>query len=116
LFVPIFLIFSSKQIAFSALEDAAENDRVEVRVKPEPEVKPKQFVRGIIENVYSNKGASGSSPTEKLYEIEICLEGSCHLYIVAQDSRDSEMYWVSFTPSLGGSYPLGFTKLVSEKI
>jgi len=115
LIIPLLLILISKHIAYKELENSVADSSVTVRVTPQAGVSPKQFVSTVIDNIYSNKGASGSHPTEVLYKVEICVKSSCHMYTVAQDSRDSEMYWVSFKPTTGSDYPLGFTKLKNEK-
>jgi len=106
----------SKQVAFKALERSVTDLNIVVRVMPDPGVTPKKFIGAVVENVYFNKGASGSSPTETSYRLELCSENKCAAYSVSQDSRDLKMYWVSFIPFPGGNYPLGFTRLTYDKI
>jgi hypothetical protein len=116
LVVPIVLMFISAKIARSTLEKSGDDASLSISVSPEIQVSPKIFIGSVVDNMYSFKGASGSSPTSKKYRVELCSEINCYLYVVSQDSRDPEMYWVSFNPSSGVSYPLGFTRLQSEKI
>ena len=114
--VPFLLILASKHVALKTLKSSVFNNSITVSVTPSKDASPKQFINTVIDNIYTNKGASGSHPTKKIYNIELCLVNNCHVYTLAQDSRDSEVFWVSFIPFKGGVYPLGFTKLDNEKI
>jgi hypothetical protein len=116
LFIPLSLMFVSKRIAYLALENAVVDHRVEVKVDPSPNVASKKFIRDVIDNISFNKGASGSRPTDELYKVGICVEDTCHLYVVAEDSREPKMFWVSYKTGIGIDYPLGFTKLKKYKI
>lgn len=111
LFVPIILIVMSKKIALNTLEKSVTDSNLSIRITPAVDLPPKQFVGVVIDEIYFNKGASGSSPTGQEYQLEICENRKCFFYVLAQDSRDRAMYWVSFTPFTGMDYPLGFTRL-----
>lgn len=105
-----------QEVVLNTLEKSAIDPAISISVSPEPKVQPKQFVSSVIGNMYFNKGVSGSSPTSREFNLQLCINSKCFSYLVAQDSRDSEMYWVSYITHLGIRYPLGFTRLTREKI
>ena len=116
LFVPLVLIFLSKKVALNVLENSVVNTDYSVSLHPKANVPANKFVELVTDNLYYNKGNSGTRPTDKKFKIELCKDSKCFAYLVKQDSSDSNMYWVSFIPSFGINYPLGFTRLDSEKI
>jgi len=111
LFGPILFIGISKPILRSEFKNSLVNKEVELKISSDENVDSKVLVAQVIRNLYLNKGVSGSHPDGKLIAIELCKESHCYLYNLTQDSRDKNMYWFSFSPALGATIPLGFTRL-----
>ena len=115
LVVPVIIIFNLKHLVINELENASIDESVIVQVSPELEVDSKMFLRNILNNLYQNKGWSGSHPTKNNYSLKICKSGECFEILAAQDSRESSIYWLSYEAFVG-NLPLGFTKIEDEKI
>lgn len=108
LIIPIMFFIMSKYLIIRVLEKAVFEEGIQVSVSPEVIVKPKVFLQETLFNFYKYKGASGSHPTDKKYILNLCQYQACFVFVVAQDSRESSMYWVGYQSFIGGSIPVGF--------
>jgi hypothetical protein len=116
LLIPVVFLLASKFIVVEILDKSIIKDVARVTVSPKIAIDPKLVLLKAFSNIYRVKGASGSHPVQSQHVFEVCAQGDCFVIVVAQDSRDSEMYWVSYEPFSGVSVPLGYTRLGSKKI
>ena len=116
LVVPLTFFFLSQLAIVKVLDDELGHTETGVTVSPPITTDPKPVLHEAISNLYQWKGPSGTNPSGQPYVFKTCSEGDCFVTNIAQDSGDPSMYWVSYKPFVGGSIPLGYTRLVDEKI
>lgn len=107
---PIIFFVASPFLVVSVLGEKLRDGEVRVTVSPAIAAEPKEVLLESLSNLYRFKGLSGTHPIEKAFVFELCEHDICLELVVAQDSADRGMYWVSYRDSAGVSIPLGHTK------
>lgn len=107
--VPIIFFVASPFLVVSVLGEKLRDEEVRVAVSPAIAGEPKEVLLESLSNLYRFKGLSGTHPSEKAFVFELCEHDICFELVVAQDSADQGMYWVSYRDSAGASIPLGHT-------
>ncbi|WP_421910669.1 hypothetical protein [Marinobacter sp.] len=116
LVVPLTFFFLSQIAIVKVLDDELGNTETGVTVSPPITTDPKPVLQEVISNLYQWKGSSGTNPSGQPYTFKVCSKGDCFVTNIAQDSGDASMYWVSYEAFVGGSIPLGYTRLIDDKI
>lgn len=116
LLVPLVFFYLSQIAIVKVLDEELDNEGIVVTVSPATAAEPKQVLQAAISNLYQWKGSSGTHPSDEPYFFEVCSKGNCFVATVAQDSGDSNIYWVSYESSVGVGISLGYTRLANEKI
>ena len=91
---------------------AAVNDsNVSIAVTPAITISARSALSESLSKIYYSKGQSGSHPTENRYTFKVCMKDSplCQTVIIAQDSREPKLHWVSFEANIA-SIPMGFVR------
>ena len=96
----------------SAITQYAIDSDIQIEVRPPPTVDSSVFFKSIVSNLSRFK-QSGSQPTDKIWMIYIFKDGSCIPIELARDSRDMNLYWVTYKPK-GLGIPLGYSTLTGK--
>ncbi|MCC4285432.1 hypothetical protein LL273_17070 [Marinobacter salarius] len=116
LMVPLIFFLLSQVAIVKVLDVELVHNETGVTVLPPITADPKPVLKEAMSNLYQWKGSSGTHPSDQPYAFKACSKGGCFVTNIAQDSDDPSMYWVSYEPFVGGSIPLGYTRLVDEKL
>jgi hypothetical protein len=111
----VVLVMASKRIVLYQLSKMAVDNEISITITPSTEANPRVIYRELLDNLYSFKGKSGSHPTELTYIVTLCDKNSlCAKIELGQDSREENIYWVSYKSYKYVTLPLGFVRLESS--
>lgn len=104
----------SKRIVVNQLTELVDSNELRVTIAPDTTTEARKLFKDVVTNIYRLKGESGSSPTGLHYLFTICDNSAlCATVEIGQDSRQTNMYWISYKPYKSKSFSLhlGFVKL-----
>lgn len=92
--ISFFILF--KFLMLNSLKELSDSEISIISVYPQIHSSKRELLKSVSTAQFFYNKSSGSHPTNSKWEISVCVRSDCTKIEFSQDSRDKDLYWVSY--------------------